>query len=59
MHDVVSLTAELLGIPSSSGAEHGAVDFVSRWLVARGWSVNLQEVTQGRANVGHRAVAAV
>src|SRR5918998_5312798 len=51
MHDVVALTAELLGIPSSSGAEQGAVDFVSRWLVSRGWNVNLQEVTRGRANV--------
>jgi acetylornithine deacetylase len=27
------------------------VDFVSRWLVARGWSVTLQEVSRGRANV--------
>jgi acetylornithine deacetylase len=51
MHDVVALSAELLAIPSSSGAEQGAVDFVSRWLVARGWNVNLQEVTRGRANV--------
>jgi acetylornithine deacetylase len=51
MQDVVALTAELLGIPSSSGAEQGAVDFVSRWLVARGWNVDLQEVTRGRANV--------
>src|SRR5918998_818846 len=51
MHDVVALTAELLGIPSSSGAEQGAVDFVSRWLVARGWNVTLQEVTRGRANI--------
>lgn len=51
MHDVVALTAELLGIPSSTGAEQDAVDFVSRWLVARGWNVNLQEVTRGRANV--------
>ena len=61
MHDVVALTAELLGIPSSTGAEQGAVDFVSRWLVARGWNVNLQEVTRGRANVwasrGGRGVA--
>src|SRR5918992_2080530 len=61
MQDVVALTAELLGIPSSSGAEQGAVDFVSRWLVARGWNVNLQEVTRGRANVwasrGGRGVA--
>jgi acetylornithine deacetylase len=51
MHDVVALTAELLGIPSSTGAEQGAVDFVSRWLVSCGWNVNLQEVTRGRANV--------
>ena len=51
MHDVVALTAELLGIPSSTGAEQGAVDFVSRWLVGRGWNINLQEVTRGRANV--------
>jgi acetylornithine deacetylase len=51
MHDVVALTAELLAIPSSTGAEQGAVDFVSRWLVARGWNVTLQEVTRGRANV--------
>jgi acetylornithine deacetylase len=61
MHDVVALTAELLGINSSTGSEQGAVDFVSRWLVARGWNVNLQEVTRGRANVwasrGGRGVA--
>ena len=61
MQDVVALTAVLLGLPSSSGAEQGAVDFVSRWLVARGWNVDLQEVTRGRANVwasrGGRGVA--
>lgn len=51
MHDVVALTAELLAISSSTGAEQGAVDFVSKWLVARGWNVHLQEVTRGRANV--------
>jgi acetylornithine deacetylase len=27
------------------------VDFVARWLVARGWNVNVQEVTPGRGNV--------
>jgi acetylornithine deacetylase len=27
------------------------VDFVSRWLIARGWNVTLQEVTKGRANI--------
>lgn len=51
MTDVVALAAELLAIQSTSGAESGAVDFVSRWLVARGWNVELQEVAPGRANV--------
>lgn len=51
MTDVVALAAELLAIQSSTGAEQGAVDFVSRWLVSRGWNVNLQEVSRGRANV--------
>jgi acetylornithine deacetylase len=51
MTDVVSLAAELLALDSSTGAESGAVDFVSKWLVARGWNVTLQEVTKGRANV--------
>jgi len=51
MTDVVALAAELLTIDSSTGAEGGAVDFVSKWLVARGWNVTLQEVSRGRANV--------
>ena len=51
MTDVVALAAELLSINSSTGSEGGAVDFVSKWLVARGWNVFLQEVTRGRANV--------
>src|ERR1041385_8669690 len=51
MTDVVALAAELLTIDSSTGAESGAVDFVSKWLVARGWNVTLQEVSRGRANV--------
>jgi acetylornithine deacetylase len=51
MTDVVALAAELLTIDSSTGAESGAVDYVSKWLVARGWNVNIQEVTRGRANV--------
>ena len=51
MTDVVALAAELLTIDSSTGAENGAVDFVSKWLVARGWNVTLQEVTRNRANV--------
>jgi acetylornithine deacetylase len=51
MPDVVALAAELLAIQSSSGSEGDAVEFVSRWLIARGWSVELQEVSRGRANV--------
>ena len=51
MVDVVSLTAELLSIQSPTGGEGKAVDFVSRWLVARGWNVTVQEVTPGRGNV--------
>lgn len=51
MTDVVALAAELLTIDSSTGAEGGAVDFISKWLVTRGWNVTLQEVTKGRANI--------
>ena len=51
MNDVVALAAELLAIPSLSGSEKAAVDFVSRWLVARGWNVTVQEVSRGRGNV--------
>ncbi len=51
MTDVVALAAELLALQSTSGAESGAVDFVSRWLVSGGWNVELQEVAPGRANV--------
>jgi acetylornithine deacetylase len=51
MVDVVALAAELLAIESSTGSEGQAVEFVSRWLLARGWNVELQEVSKGRANV--------
>jgi acetylornithine deacetylase len=51
MTDVVSLAAELLAIPSSTGEERAVVDFVSRWLVTRGWNVHVQEVSKGRGNV--------
>jgi acetylornithine deacetylase len=51
MNDVVSLAAELLAIQSTTGSENAVVDYVSRWLVARGWNVTLQEVSRGRANV--------
>jgi acetylornithine deacetylase len=51
MTDVVSLAAELLAIQSTTGSEAAVVDYVSRWLVARGWNVALQEVTRGRSNI--------
>jgi acetylornithine deacetylase len=51
MTDVVSLAAELVAIQSTTGSEGSVVDYVSRWLVARGWNVTLQEVTPGRANI--------
>jgi acetylornithine deacetylase len=51
MIDVVALTADLLAIESPTGGEAKVVDYVSRWLVARGWNVMVQEVTPGRGNV--------
>ena len=49
--DAGALAAELFSIPSPSGDEGRVVDFVSRWLVARGWNMTIQEVTPGRGNV--------
>src|SRR5450759_1950670 len=51
MTDVVSLAAELVAIQSTTGSEGSVVDYVSRWLVARGWNVTLPEVSRGRANI--------
>jgi acetylornithine deacetylase len=51
MTDVVALAAELLAIESSTGSESDVVEFVSRWLLGRGWNVELQEVSKGRANI--------
>ena len=51
MTDVVALAAELVSIESPTGAEGPAVEFVARWLVARGWNVTVQEVSPGRGNV--------
>jgi len=51
MTDVVALAAELMAIESPTGDEGRAVDFIARWLVARGWNVTVQEVTPGRGNV--------
>lgn len=51
MSDVLTLATELLSIESTTGRERDAVDFVSRWLIARDWNVSLQEVEPGRSNV--------
>jgi acetylornithine deacetylase len=51
MTDVLALASELLAIHSPSGGEGPAIDFVSRWLLAKGWNVHVQEVTPGRGNV--------
>src|SRR5688500_19458436 len=51
MVDVVALAAEMLAIESSSGNEGRIVDFVSRWLISRGWNVTVQEVTDRRGNI--------
>ncbi|MCU0619064.1 MAG: M20/M25/M40 family metallo-hydrolase [Gemmatimonadaceae bacterium] len=51
MTDVVALAAELLAIHSPSGGEGPAIDFVSRYLLGRGWNVHVQEVSPGRGNV--------
>jgi len=51
MTDVVALATELLSIASTTRDEGRAVEFVARWLVARGWNVTVQEVTPGRGNV--------
>src|SRR5258708_19101950 len=51
MTDVVTLAADVLAIQSSTGSEGPVVDFVARWLIARGWNVTTQEVTRGRASV--------
>jgi len=51
MSDVVALASELLSLESTTGRERDAVDFVARWLIARGWNVTLQEVETHRSNV--------
>jgi len=51
MVDVVTLAAELMAIESPTGGEGKVVDYLSRWLIARGWNVTVQEVTPGRGNV--------
>ncbi len=51
MTDVLALAAELVAIPSVTKDEANVVEFVARWLVGRGWNVQVQEVTPGRGNV--------
>lgn len=51
MTDVVALAAELLAVPSLTSSEGAAVDYVSRWLIKRGWNVTVQEVSPGRGNI--------
>ncbi|MEP7345197.1 MAG: M20/M25/M40 family metallo-hydrolase, partial [Gemmatimonadaceae bacterium] len=51
MIDVVALAADLIAIESPTGAEGKAVDYLSRWLISRGWNVTVQEVTSGRGNI--------
>ena len=51
MTDVVALAAEMLSIQSLSGQEHEVIEFVTRWLVKRGWNVSFQEVSPGRGNI--------
>ncbi len=51
MIDVVALAADLIAIESPTGAEGKTVDYLSRWLVSRGWNVTVQEVTSGRGNI--------
>src|SRR5688500_10613321 len=51
MTAVVDLADELLSIPTLQGSAQAVVDFVPRWLVARGWDVTVQEVSKGRGNV--------
>jgi acetylornithine deacetylase len=49
--DVVALAADLVSVPSGSGAEGAVGAWIAKWLTARGWSVTMQEVTPGRSNV--------
>jgi acetylornithine deacetylase len=51
MSDVVDLAEALIAQPSLTGAEGPAVELASRWLTDRGWTVRLQELSPGRANI--------
>ncbi len=49
--DVVQLATELVAIDSTTGREGRVVGVVAAWLRARGWRVNVQQVTPRRANI--------
>lgn len=51
MPDVVSLTEELVAIPSISGDETQVVEHVHMLLDTMGWVVRRQKVTPGRENI--------
>lgn len=51
MQEVFRLLAQLIDIPSVTGEEGRCAEFLANWLRSRGFAVQLQEVTQGRANV--------
>ena len=51
MTDVVDLAHALIARPSLTGSEAPAVELAASWLEERGWSVLLQELSPGRANI--------
>ena len=51
MTDVVDLAHALIAQPSLTGSEAPAVELAASWLKERGWSVTVQEISPGRANI--------
>src|SRR5688572_28258195 len=49
--NLFALTRELIEIPSLTGAETNIADFMVSFLTSRGFTVALQPVIDGRANV--------
>lgn len=49
--NVFELTRELISIPSISGDERAVAEFLSEYLSAAGFEVELQEAAEGRPNV--------
>ncbi len=52
--DPVALAAQLVAIPSLSGAERDVVSWLAKFLRELGWDVTLQPVSDGRSNVWAR-----